>query len=302
MMRWLRCAQALALILPAACHPSSAAPEAATTPSDPSAGPAPVATVAPGDEESASSSVPEPLRSCLPELRWRRGAIGSWGVSEPLPGPEALDTWLASQRCLGDSRWTSVMIDEALGLADRVGDVFSRRCGPPRLQSSERTPPDEDLRVDEGVRRFLAELGDTASGRADEGQRYADRGRRQRGPLAVDTSEMVGGVPRRISAVRLLVLPMTAGELLGCWSAVESGERDPARDAVLGRWHGRWRAVPYAMTPGTLWLHVPVPPRRLGAIATVAVELAQVSPTLRLDGTEQYFVRAASHYWPVDPS
>jgi len=86
--------------------------------------------------------------------------------------------------------------------------------------------------------------------------------------------------------VRLLVLPMTAGELLGCWSAGETGERDAARDAVLGRWHSRWRAAPYAITAGTLWLQVPAPPQRLGAIAAVGVEIAHVSPTLRLDGTE----------------
>ncbi len=192
------------------------------------------------------------------------------------------------------------MVDDARELSETIGDLFPRRCRPPRLRSTERTPPDEALDVDDGVRRFLVELGDAGSGRADAGQDYAARGQRQRDPLSSNTGDVMRGAPGEIPSVRLVVLPMTPGELLGCWVTSDPGDRQPASDAVLGRWRSRWRATPYAIHDDKLWVHVPTPPQRLGAIASVALEIAHVSPTLRLEGTEQYFVQAASHHWPVD--
>lgn len=259
--------------------------------------PAPATTA--GDATS-EAIVPERLRSCLPRLRWRRGTIGRWGVSEPLLGPEGIESWRASRRCPLGSRWTSVLVDDDLGLVERTDEVFPRRCRPPALPATEPTSVAEALRVEEGLRRVLAELGDVASGRADVAQAHAERGRRERDPLSRDMSNLVGGPPGQLMTVRLLVLPMTDEQLLGCLTTFESGERDATRDAVIAQWHARWRATPYAITAGTTWLHVPAPPRRLGAIADVALRIAHVSPTLRIDGSERYFVRAASHYWPID--
>lgn len=288
----------LATVLLVACHPSSRA-----HPTSPPVVPPPGASTPTPDgdaEARGRADVPPALRSCLPRVRWIRGERGAWGVGEPLPGPDAQRAWDVGRRCVAKTGWTSIVVDDALGLHDRIADAFARRCAPPRLRTSERMPPEEALSVDAGVRGFLADLGDPASGSADVGQAYAARGRRQRDPLSSVTSDLLGGAPGRVAAARLLVLPMTAGELLGCWLTRETGERDPAADAVLGRWHHRWRGAPYAITAGRLWLHVPNPPRRLGEIASVALEIAHVSPTLRLDGTAQYFVQAASSYWPVD--